>query len=264
MKSEARKRLVCAAAAMAIILFGATTVQANAFTSGSASIANVQYGLVNQGAGTINWYGGWQGEAWVETSDSQGGSNADYSATPDAFGVVGASASTSLTNGSASVDLEQLELSIQGNTANPANGWALSAPHATMYNYFSIMPAVTGNTDPIEASFAFDYTIHLSGQAEPGAGYYSDAMVSMFLESEDNFGNWEPVPNGQLSSIKNISGSGTDSDNVTFTGQGQMIIWLKSYVNYSIVYQMGTDVPEPCTLLLVGFGSLALLRKRKP
>ena len=80
----------------------------------------------------------------------------------------------------------------------PVGGWSTAAEFANMFNDFSITPTVPENTDPIQMAFSFDYDINLTGQAEPGIGYYSDVSVSMQLEYEDEFGDWQLVPNGQL------------------------------------------------------------------
>jgi len=255
-----------------IFLFVAVPVQATAIATGSAEITNIQYGLANPSEGTINWFfdngsGGpaWQGEAWTETRDFQGGADHQYDNTPDASGLIEAETTTALSWGWAWLNVTTEQLYGQSETYSPPGGWSLAAETAMMYDYFSIIPTDPGNTDPIEMSFSFDYEINLTGQAEPRASYYSDAMVSMLLESENDFGDWEPVSDGQRSVIKDICGSGTDADDVTFTGQLQMTTWLESYTNYSITFEteLNEEIPEPSALLLFGLGGLALLGKRK-
>lgn len=270
MKSNTRNWLIRAAMAAGIFLLTAVPAWATAVATGTGEITNIQYYLVNPGDGTINWFyddglGGpdWQGEAWVETSDSLGGTNADYSTTPDGFGVINASASTSWASGSVDVDLTLEELYGELSVTIPVGGWSYSAPYGMMFDYFSITPTVPGSTDPIDMYFSFEYDIHLTGQAEPGAPYYSDASVSMLLEYEDGFGDWQLVPDGQLFRSEVITGFGTDSDDVTFTGTLSVTAALDPDIDHALQFTVYPNGPEPSTLLLLGLGSLALLRKRR-
>ena len=272
MKSNTKRGFLYFVTAASVFLC-AGPVWAVIVATGSAKITNIQYGLVNPDAGTINWYyddglGGpaWQGEAWVETSDFQGSADDYYNSTPDGSGLIEAEAATPLAWGWAWLNIATEELYGQSETYAPPGGWSLAAECAMMYDYFNIVPTDLFNIDPIEMTFSFDYEIHLTGQAEPGAGYYSDAMVNMLLGHENGAGDWQLVPDGQSSLVKDISGTGTDSDDVTFIGQLQMTICLESYVNYSITYETELNeevVPEPAALLLFGLGGLALLIKRK-
>ena len=237
---------------------------------GTGQISNIQYGLVNPAEGTIEWVsddglGGpaWQGEAWVQVSDSLGGADADYNTTPDGLGVVGASAATGLASGSAWVDLVGEVLYGQDSATIPVSGWAYSAPSGMMFDYFTIAPTVPGSTGPIEMFFSFDYEIHLTGQAEPGAGYYSDASVSMLLEYEDEFGDWQLVPDGQLFRSDVISGAGTDSDDVTVGGTLSTAVALGPDVPHALELALVLNIPEPGTLLLLAFGGFLLRARRR-
>ena len=226
--------------------------------------------MVNPAEGTIDWLyddglGGpdWQGEAWVEVMDSLGGADADYSFTPDGLGVIDVSASTSIADGSVTVDLTLEELSSSINITNPVNGWVQDTSIGTMFNYFSISPAVPGSTDPIDMYFSFDYDLHLTGQAEPSAPYGVEGSASLLLEYEDEFGDWQLVPDGQLFYSEVIAGSGTDSDDVTFNGQLYTTVALVPDSMYVVTYKIDNEIPEPGTLLLLGFGGLALRRIRR-
>ncbi|MCK4342128.1 MAG: PEP-CTERM sorting domain-containing protein [Phycisphaerae bacterium] len=271
MNGRSRTQTLLAAMAAGISLSAAPAAWADGFATGTGQITNIEYGLVNPGDGTINWFwddgfGGpaWRGEAWVQVSDSQGGAGADYNTTPDEFGVVSAFASTALAWGSVTVDLAAEELYGEGSVTNLVGGWAWAKPYGMMFDYFNITPAVPGSTDPIEMFFSFDYEIHLTGQAEPGAPYYSDANVNMLLEYEDEFGDWQIVPGGPLSYTEIITGSGTESEDVTFNGALSTIVALDPDVMHAVQFTVypNQDTPEPATLGLLLVGGLLALRRR--
>lgn len=244
----------------------------DAVTTGYAEIANVQLGLTDPGSGTIHWLfdngaGGpaWQGEAWAEAHDYLGGADADYSTTPDGAGVVSASAATSLVSAEAKVFLPSWRMFVQSEAESPASAWAAGAELGRMNDLFSLTPAFRGGRGTLAMSFSFDYTIHLTGQSVPGAGYYSDANANMRLQYQDAGGNWQMVPGGLLSETRAISGGGTDQDDQTWSGHSSTTLLLELYTWHKLDFQASADeftTPEPGTLTLLLGGLLALGRRR--
>lgn len=269
MNRNARNRYLCTALTMGICLSAAPAAWADAVATGTGQITNIQYGLTNPGDGTINWFyddgfgnPAWQGEAWVQVSDSQGGADADYNTTPDGFGVVSASASTAPAWGTADVDLTAEELYGASAANIPVGGWSLVADYAMMFDYFSFTPSGGGGRASSNMGLSFDYEIHLTGQAVPGAGYYVDKGIGMTLEYEDEFGDWQLVPGGQLFTSEVISGSGTDSDDVLVSGSLATTVALDPEVMYSVQYYVYDNIPEPAALGLLLVGSLIAVQRR--
>jgi hypothetical protein len=251
----------------AVCLLAAGDALGAGAASGTSAITNVEYMLVDPSDGDIEWFysngaGGpaWLGEVWANSIDAQGGTDADYNTTPDLLGVIGASASTSLAACSSRVDLTSEELYGDGNVILPPDEWSHSASSGMMFDYFSIVPSDPGSTDPIDVLFSFDYEIHLTGQAEPGAPYYSDAMVSLVVEYGDEFGDWQLVPGGQSFYMSSVSGVGSESDDILLNGELQMIVALPPDVMHAVqislcLNQYGT-IPEPSTISLLACGCL--------
>jgi hypothetical protein len=268
MNSNSTTVLVAVTVAAGICLAASQATQADGFATGSGQITNIQYGLSNPDEGTINWFyddgfgnPAWWGEAWVQVSDSLGGADADYYLGDS--GIVSAFASTTLAWGSVDIDLDAEELYGASEATIPVDGWAYVADHASMYNYFSITPGVLGSTDGVNVYFSLDYEIHLTGQAEPGAPYYVDKAVGMKLEYEDDLGNWQLVDGGQLFFSEFISGSGSDSDDVMFSGTLSTEVLLAFDLNYSVDFYVYDNVPEPATLTLMLAGGVIALRRRR-
>ena len=251
--------------------WAAQAAPADGLATGYAEITSIQYGLVDPGGGTIAWlYAGpgggpaWQGEAWAEARDSLGGTDADYDITPDGSGRIGASAGTTLVWSYAEVNLVTEQLYGESESTQPPGQWSSGAELGGMFDYFNLSPTTGSRTGPIEMAFSFDYSIRLTGQAEPGAPYYSDALVRMRLEYQDALGDWQPVPGGQLARTEAIGGSGTESDDVTFDGQLSTTVLLAPYVWHSLQFEVYlNETPEPSTLVLLTAGGLALATRRR-
>ncbi len=129
-----------------------------------------------------------------------------------------------------------------------------------MFDYFFLGPDDPGDPDPIEMTFSFDYEIHLTGDAGLDAAYYSDASVGMSLEYEDAFGDWQPVPGGQLFHSEFIEGAEDESDSLDINGQLSATVALEPDVVHAVQFTVYPNndnywIPEPATLVLLLIGA---------